>query len=446
MSRIILYQIMFFVTLIVALSGNDFIKDSGFCFIIIHMIAGFLLVGRDLVRLLSPISLIYFYTTISLAGGSWGFGKGYIMRDSMEVDFNSWDFANLSLGILLLSVTIFLIIGERFMPRNIPSIKLKQVSFTKLLLATLIFFPFFFFELNLDIFGGGGDLSTIPKTLFALFVILYVQRYPNFLRYISYIVIILFLATISIHEKREAFFLLFPILFLESLKYSLKLNVKSSIGILFLIVYSLALILAMSIARGYGQYGEFTSIFSTFAFIPAYISSDIFIGALLLNLEVGYFYFHGVNAIELVLQDTSILSMGSTLIKPLFLFIPRFMFPFKPEQMIALYTIQHDPGFRSIGGSYPISIFSEFFWNFHLAGLFMIIFLIMFCYYLYKHLIKSVENFSVSYILLYFVCYLNIIMLARGSGLDLYFLFIIISAFFIMIYSFMESFLINDSS
>ena len=130
----------------------------------------------------------------------------------------------------------------------------------------------------------------------------------------------------------------------------------------------------------------------------------------------------------------------------LFLFIPRFMFPFKPEQIIALYTVQYDPAFRAIGGSYPISVFSEFFWNFHLAGLFLTIFLIIFCYYFYKHLINSIENFSLSYILLYLVCYFNILMLARGSGLDMYFLFIILSAFFIMIYSLMDSFLISDSS
>jgi hypothetical protein len=446
MSRIILYQIMFFITLVVALSSNVFIKESGFYFIIIHMIAGFFLVGRDLVRLLSPISLIYFYTIISLAGGSWGFGKGYIITDSMQATFNSWELANLSLGIFLLSLTVFLIVGERFIPKNISGIKLKQISFSRLLLAALIFTPFFFIDLNLDIVGGGGDLSTIPKTLFALFFILYVQKYPKLLRYISYLAIIIFLATISIHEKREAFFLLLPILFLESLKGSLKLNFKNSMGILFLAAYSLVLILAMSIARGYGEYGEFTNIFNTFAYIPAYMSSNFFIGALLLNIEVGYFYLHGVNAIEIVLQDPTVLSMGSTLIKPLFLFIPRFMFPFKPEQIIALYTVQYDPAFRAIGGSYPISVFSEFFWNFHLAGLFLTIFLIIFCYYFYKHLINSIENFSLSYILLYLVCYFNILMLARGSGLDMYFLFIILSAFFIMIYSLMDSFLISDSS
>lgn len=430
---------MFFLTLFVTLCGNDFIKQNGFYFIILHIFAGFFLVGRSLVRLLTPISLIYFYSAISLAGGSWGFSNRYIIMDSLEAGFNSWEFANFSLGILMLSLTMFLIIGERFMPKNISSMQLREVTFSKLLLAIFLFVPFFFFQFKLDIFGGGGDLSTIPKTLFALFIILYLQKYPNFIRYIGYIVIILFLATISIHEKREAFFLLLPILFFESLKYSLILNIKSGIALFFLIFYSLVLILAMSIARGYGEFGEFDSIFSTIALIPAYMNSDIFIGGLLLNIEVGYFYFHGVNAIELVLQDPTILSMGSTLIKPLFLFMPRFIFPFKPEQMIALYTLEHDPAFRAIGGSYPISIFSEFFWNFHLAGLFMILFLILFCYYIYKRLIESIENFSVPYILLYLVCYFNIIMLARGSGLDMYVLFVVLSAFFIMIYSFIES-------
>lgn len=430
---------MILITFIVAFCENDFIKLNGYYFIITHMLIGFLLIGRSLMRLLSPISLIYFYTNLSLAGGSWGFANGYIILDSLEVGFNSWKQTNFSLAILLLSLTIFIIIGERFIPKNYLPIKLKNISFKKLLIASIVFLPFFFFELNLDFLGGGGDLSTLPKTLFALFVILYFQKYPILLRYIGYIGIILFLSTISIHEKREAFFLLFPIMFFESLHYNLKLNLKSAVAIFFLMAYSLVLILAMSIARGYGGYGEFSSIFSTLSLIPAYMSNDIFIGGLLLNIEVGYFYFHGVNAIELVLNDPAIISVGSTLIKPLFLFIPRFIYPYKPEQIITLYTQEFDPAFRLMGGSYPISIFSEFFWNFHLAGIFMIIFLIIFCHYIYENQINSVQNFNVPKILFFMICYLNIIMLARGSGLDMYILFIILSGCFIICYSFLES-------
>ena len=92
-----------------------------------------------------------------------------------------------------------------------------------------------------------------------------------------------------------------------------------------------------------------------------------------------------------------------------------------------------------MGGSYPISIFSEFFWNFHLVGIFMTIFLIIFCYYVYANLINAVKIFHVPKILFFMVCYLNIIMLARGSGLDLYILFVLLSGFFIMCYSFLEA-------
>ena len=305
-------------------------------------------------------------------------------------------------------------------------------------------FHFFFFGLNLDFIGGGGDLSTIPKTLFALFVILYIQKCPTFLRFFGYLGIILFLATISIHEKREAFFLLFPIMFFESIRHSLRLNFKTTLFLSILMTYSFNTNISYVYCKRLWRFREFTSIFSTISLIPSYLNSDIFIGGLLLNIEVGYFYFHGINAIELVLNDLNLMSLGSTIIKPLFLFIPRFIFPNKPEQIITLYAQEFDPAFRAMGGSYPISIFSEFFWNFHLVGIFMTIFLIIFCYYVYANLINAVKIFHVPKILFFMVCYLNIIMLARGSGLDLYILFVLLSGFFIMCYSFLEAALFKD--
>ena len=97
MNKIFLYFVMILITFIVAFCENDFIKLNGYYFIITHMLIGFLLIGRSLMRLLSPISLIYFYTILSLAGGSWGFANGYIILDSLEVGFNSWKQTNFSL-------------------------------------------------------------------------------------------------------------------------------------------------------------------------------------------------------------------------------------------------------------------------------------------------------------------------------------------------------------
>ena len=84
---------------------------------------------------------------------------------------------------------------------------------------------------------------------------------PYFLRFFGYLGIILFLATISIHEKREAFFLLFPIMFFESIRHSLRLNFKTTLFLSILMTYSLILILAMSIARGYGGFLENSRVF-----------------------------------------------------------------------------------------------------------------------------------------------------------------------------------------
>tara|TARA_B100000427_G_scaffold269368_1_gene235660 strand:- start:6019 stop:7326 length:1308 start_codon:yes stop_codon:yes gene_type:complete len=419
-----------------ALSDSVFIKANGFYFIILHIIVALSLIGTNTVRLLSPITLIYLYTAISLAIGSWGFASGYILLEMDELIFQSWEHTNLSMAILILNLSIFVIIGERFLPKNTYSTTIKNIPFLQIIPALMILLPFFFIELNLDVLsGGGGSFSNIPQLLFSLVIILYVQKYKKLRRYIFYILIIGLLAVVSIEDKREAIFLILPMLFLESLRYPTKLNFKNGIILFLLLTYCTILILAMSIARGYGGYGEFTSIFNTIGLIPSYISTDFFISAFLLNIEAGYFYFHGINSIELVLNNIDNLSLGSTFIKPLFLLVPRYLFPWKPDSIITLYTMQYDASFRAAGGSFPINIFSEFFWNFHLMGIFMNIFLVLFGYLLYKHLITSVKKSHITHILIYLVCYFHIITLVRGSGIDLYAIYILLSIFFVMFLS-----------
>lgn len=54
---------------------------------------------------------------------------------------------------------------------------------------------------------------------------------------------------------------------------------------------------------------------------------------------------------------------GFTLIKPLFYFIPRSIFPDKPESLSIIYSQTFNPGFAASGGSQPITIIGDLFWN-----------------------------------------------------------------------------------
>lgn len=444
MRKIIIYALFFLSVFLILLCDNSFIKSSGFYFIFFHFFLGLILVGNKGVRLLSPISIIYFYTTLSLAIGSWGFSRGYIIQRNLEEGFLAWNNSNISLSIILLFTSLFIIFGERYLPKDLPKIKFKDVSSLKYFISTIVFLPFFFFDIDLAPLGGSGSLSKVPKILFALATILFFQKFKPSLRLVGYFFLILLMATVSINEKREAIFLVLPILYLETIRNKLILNLKNSFLLSLIFFYCLILILAMSIARGYGGFGQFDSIFNTFAIIPDYISSDIFIGGLLLNIEVNYVYFHSLNSIELIINNPSLLSFGSTILKAFFIIIPRSIVHFKPDSIITLYTMNYDPGFRSVGGSFPINIFAEFFWNFHLFGILLNILLILFCYTLYKNLFRVIKISSFPKMLFYFVAYFNLLTLARGSGLDLYVLFLFLSSFFIIIYFILESLTIKQ--
>jgi len=445
MKRIAIYILLFFSIFLILLSENHFIKDNGFYFIFFHFILGLILVGNKGFRLLSPISIIYFYTTLSLSIGSWGFSRGYIIQRNLEEGFVAWNHSNLSLSIILLFTATFIIIGERYLPKKLNRTKFNDIPFTRYLITVILFLPFFFFDVDLSPLGGSGSLSKIPKALFAVSTILYLQKFKVKSRYLGYLLIILIMAVVSINEKREAIFLILPVLYLEVIRNKLNLNFKNLIFLSILLLYCMTLILAMSIARGYGGFGQYQSIFSSIGLIPSYISSDIFIGGLLLNIEVGYVYFHSLNSIELIINNPTLLAFGSTIIKAFFIVLPRSIVPFKPDSIITLYTTNYDPAFRVVGGSFPINIFSEFFWNFHIFGILLSLLLILFCRLLYKNLYQAIDISSIPKTLFYFVCYFNILTLARGSGLDLYCLILFLSSFFIGLYMAVDSFLFRKN-
>lgn len=96
--------------------------------------------------------------------------------------------------------------------------------------------------------------------------------------------------------------------------------------------------------------------------------------------------------------------------------------------MIDVYTTKFDPEFRSRGGSYPITIYAEAFWNFGFFSVFFIFILFGVLNHAYGKMIKwvSTNNFSLTcFIFLYL--YTTMIQFVRGSGLDLWILYGLIS-------------------
>src|SRR5690606_15480936 len=118
------------------------------------------------------------------------------------------------------------------------------------------------------------------------------------------------------------------------------------------------------------------------------------------------------------------LTYGSTFLKFFFLPLPRSIFPYKPDSMIDIYTKKFMPEFRAEGGSYPIIIYSEVFWNFHILGLFFLYFIFRVLNNFYIKLIENVNRnvINVKTIFLLFM-YVTLIQFVRGSGLEIWLLY-----------------------
>lgn len=424
---------MFVVLFFIFFMTNEHLKLNAHYLIFFHILSVLLLFNNNTLKLFSPISIIYFYTAISLFFGSWGFSSGKVLTQHFLLNYYSWDSMNISLFYLILSLSIFVIIGNKLIPDTIPKLNTVKISMKSVLISCILFIPFFFFSLEIG-FLGGNDLSSIPRTLFALILILQAQKQKNVIRFSIYFIIVMILATFSVDSKREALIVVLPILFNEFILNDLRINLKNFTIIAIFFTYCIFLILAMSIVRGYGNFGSFNNIFQAISSIPVYIGSDFFISALLLNIEANYFFFHGINSIELILENPNLISLGSTMIKPLFIFIPRELFYYKPESILTLYTSEFELAFRSIGGSYPINVFSEFFWNFHFFGTFFVIILALFCSFIYKKLLSSLRENNIYKLLFYLIMYSNLLFYARGSGLDLFFIYVLLSGFFIYLF------------
>jgi hypothetical protein len=385
---------------------------------------------RDTFYLLTPASLVFFYITLSMALGSWGFKNGYVALEKDLIEFKAWQHTHISIMITMVCMTVIMAIERRAQARYTP---FRRETYPKsgslnLLVATAVLTPFFFLPLDLESIGGNGDLAILPRTLLAIVAITSCQHLSSRSgRWVIYCAMIFIFATFSIEDKREAIFLIFPILYLEFHRSRYRLGSGMLAKLVVLAVFLLILIITMSVARGYGGFGEFNTLSDAIPFVLPYVLGDEFLPDLLANIEVNYFFFHGLNSIEHILEDPRHLSLGTTLIKPLLVFFPRSLNSWKPDSIIGLYTSIHDPAIRAIGGSWPINVVSEFFWNFHMAAPVAAAALAAVLGKLQLVLLNEANRANVFRYAFFLFCYMQTITLARGSGFDQYLVYVLIA-------------------
>ena len=385
--------------------------------------------------------LLLCYVLISFAFGSWAFSEGYVLNKRDLQDFISLQNYKLSNFFIFLCCYIVIFLEFFFKKKYLLSTKEHnhsnpEINITSFLLPICIIIIFSIVNLDASYVGGGGSLSYIPQALATIIIISLIQNYNLKIRLITYLLIILFFTAISFMSKREALILFLPMLFYEvrrinEIKFSRFILLSTTFLLLVLI-----LIIVMSILRGYGGYFDSNSGFfltlsrmvETLFYIKDYLNSPDFIGALFNNFEFSYTFFHSIQAIEYVINDPKILEYGSTFFKFIYVFIPRELFE-KPDSILHLYTVYRDPTYRSVGGSWPINIFAEFFWNF---GWFSIIFMplsfiLINNFYTYILRQSSSHHYENSWLLLIYILFP---VFFRGSGLDQFFAYIIVGLFF----------------
>ena len=397
----------------------------------------FLILRRELkfeklVLFCSPAILSLFYINVSFALGAFAYSNGYVLRNTPNYkNYLNWDHLEISsLFFLLCNIVVYFVHiiyrdkiinqAEVFIARYIPN------GFFGFLLF-VCFSPFMLLELDASILGGSGDFSVVPKTLLALTCIYYLARKAKWYRWYSYCFILVVFAFISVDSKREAIFLLFPILLLESIFNLKKINLFLILKLIAVILLAALLIIVMSIARGYGGYVTNGSFTAAMPFISEYLLHEKFLAYFFNNIEVNYTFYHSFQAVEYINKDYTLMALGLTILKTIFIFIPRSIWQGKPDSIIGEYTLYHDPLFREIGGSWPVNLYAELFWNFNFLGLFFLAIIYAFLSSIFIRILKAAINKSYLYLIVLLYFYMNLITYVRGSGLDMYVVYTLIA-------------------
>jgi hypothetical protein len=249
-------------------------------------------------------------------------------------------------------------------------------------------------------------------------------------------VIALYLAVLvafSYENKREIVMSLFLFIFMEAYykRTRLSLTVKTLFAGTTLAVVFLVLVMAASILRGYGNFAAI-SLTDAFRYIPMYMTSEIFVDGITDNLELNYNYGVSITSVDHVLSSLIPYQYGASLIKVLFLPIPRDAVSFKPDSMMQLFTKVYKPEWWDHEGSMPVIFSSDMFMNFHFFGLlpYAIVWIFIDKAFLLFHTThpRSFVFCSCAFL------FITILMFARGSGLEQWLLYYLLTVpFFIVL-------------
>lgn len=413
-------KLIIFLNILLALStffvSNDFFSSDGYLIYLSQFILNvFILISFYKIRLshiFLPSLFSYLFISVNLILGGYLVPRGFGFYSDYSTEVLIIKNYNLFTPYILLSLTIFYSLSIDYIRKSNHINKNthyfnKRINYTVFLLYVVSLFIGFPVAVQL------GFLIVFLNEL---------DRKKIVLKYIFYIVILSLSLSFYSFDKRNIIVVLFLILFFEALDYKeyLKLNLKNLIKLSVISILFLFLIISASIRRGYGDFDNI-SLISTIGNSVKYVKSDLFVDAITDNLELNYNYgatFVAMNYVEEGLIDYQ---YGLTLIKPLFFFIPREIYPDKPYSFMHLYTRKYEYGKWLSGSSLPVIFPVELYGNFHYLGLVVL-------YFFYKVLNKMfLYAFNRRRMSIYlFTCLFFVVthlFFIRGGGIDLYVLY-----------------------
>ena len=383
-------------------------------------------------QFLSPCFLVYFYSTANYLLGSLYYCTDYLSRTRLYEEFFGIEHTHLLFIIIFLNLcnSIVIIISTKYpvyfyKPLSFPKTPFKLSAFI-ILFALFVILHVFIFDLS--VIGGSAKGSQAVKTgtelnyPFIMGIVMLIVYKLNTYRtpiifHIAVVGAIVFMMAVdSVGSKRELFFIILSILMIEFIYHDrkIRLSFKNVLFVSIIAVLSIYYILSASIVRGYGGF-EVEELTEAASLVAEYADNDNFQVVVSNNFEIPYHYATAVLACEYTLSGKTPLLFGETFIRPFFIIVPRSIY--KPRKMIDVFTTAYDAQKRLEGISYPVSAYSEFFANFHILSIPLLILFFIAYQRLFVLIVKSGRKNKSTF--LYFMTAVALsLQFIRGSGLD----------------------------
>lgn len=312
------------------------------------------------ITIVRPSFVSIAYLGLAIALGAWAFSNDYVVRPEFLAWYYHWENVSGTVAIVISCLfAMFLASLSRLSSVDTPVSKMQSHSSGRVYVVMPIFLFAFFAALLIH----DGVISQIKLVIFCA---IFLMAFSNNIRYkyalMSFCIVAL--ATVSSHDKREAIFVLLIVAVLAMYKNPLSpLKRRHFIYAFLILALTIPLILMMSIYRGYGGY-DIDGFFSTLYHLQDYVAHGDFIAYAGANFEFNYTFQHMMTSTSTALRDSTVLELGSTYLRILFLGPIGLLLNYKPDSILEAYTSQIAPAFRAVGGSWPPTSIGEAAWNF----------------------------------------------------------------------------------